>query len=561
VSLPPQGPGLCHIALLPGAKPDTTSSNNTAQEDSKDSAAPAASPPLLLLPLLVLPEEAAAEMQHGWQAAALAAGKGAAAAAASDNARSADVSAAIAEVWAGVVSSLTVDIAYVLSACSAASAVADTAKAATASSNSTTTAEHVKQLPAGVSAVLTSVLQHLAARGMFQTMKFLVDTATAAVTGTAAANNSSDAASSCVASSSRNCSSCSEVEPLVEQPIAANAAAAAAERPVLLKPVKHQMDDLDVHHSDGHTPCTPRTLTAAAEPVYPASSTKPSLLQLLCGFADPLLESRFMAATFRSSTTLDLFSALYNFTMGIGCWFAAGGKLSSLTSPHNEQQQQHEGSVSFGKYQAAAAGAWLEGWSIRLVWSVVVVALLHVGPSLGVAVLRVRTYLKLRRVRKQQDDVTVGNAEQAAAGAAAAVYGEAGFARQRLLAGLVASISLLNVLCATGGVIAPIMIVRAWGLHSWAQDAAMTLVLVVKAWMYQVRETCACLGVCEADHEACIAITETGLLHSAFMVRVLEQFFTLQQLHKYQINIAMHVSSAVYCAAVSVSCTFLPSSH
>jgi hypothetical protein len=45
----------------------------------------------------------------------------------------------------------------------------------------------------------------------------------------------------------------------------------------------------------------------------------------------------------------------------------------------------------------------------------------------------------------------------------------------------VASISLLNVLCATGGVIAPIMIVRVWGLHSWAQDAAMTLVLVVKA--------------------------------------------------------------------------------
>jgi hypothetical protein len=444
VSLPSQGSGLCHIALLPGPKPDTTASNNTAaEEDSKDSSAapPASSPPLLLLPLLVLPEEAAAEMQCGWQAAALAAGKTAAAAAATDNARSAAVSAAIAEVWAGVVSSLTVDIAYVLSACNAASAAGSSAKAATASSFATT-AEKAMPLPAGVSAVLTNVLQHLATRGMFQTLKFLVDTATAAVTGTAAASNSTDAASSGTASSRRNCSSCSEVEPLVEAPAAAAAASAADEPPVLpLKPVKHQMDDLDTYHSDGCTPCTPGAVTASAEPAYPASTTNPSLLQLLCGFADPLLESRFMAATFRSSTTLDLFSALYNFTMGIGCWFAAGGKLSSLTSPHNEQQQQqHEGSVSFGKYQAAAAGAWLEGWSIRLVWSVVVVALLHVGPSLALAVLRVRTHLMLRRLHKQhqqhhQDDyVTKGNAEQAAAEAAAAVYGEAGFARQRLLA-------------------------------------------------------------------------------------------------------------------------------
>jgi hypothetical protein len=490
VSLPGQGPGLCHVALLPGPKPNTTDSSNTSAEENSTAAAPdaPAAAPLLLLPLLVLPEEAAAEMQQGWQAAA-AAGKSAVAAAAATAAGNAstDVSAAIAEMWAGIVSSLTVDIAYVLSACSAASVAAgDTAKGATPSSNSANTAEQAMPLPAGVFAVLANVLQHLAARGVFQTMKFLVDAATASTAATAAVNTNSDTDSSCdaVASSNKSCSSCSEVEPLHEQPPAADAAAAAAEPPKLSKPVKHQMDPTDVYYTDS---CTPRALPAAAAPAYSASSTSPSLLQLLCGFADPLLESRFMAATFRSSTTLDLFSAVYNVSMGIGCWFAAGGKLHSLTSPHNEQQQHHAGTASFGTYQAAAAAAaWLDGWSIRLVWSVVVVALLHLGASLGVAVLRVRTYLKLQRLHKQQqqrqkvdamnascssaaeqqDEATGGNAEQAAAAAAAAVYREAGFARQRLLAWCVVQISLLNVLCATGGVIAPIMIVRAWGLHS-----------------------------------------------------------------------------------------------
>ncbi|WIA08351.1 hypothetical protein OEZ85_007791 [Tetradesmus obliquus] len=179
-----------------------------------------------------------------------------------------------------------------------------------------------------------------------------------------------------------------------------------------------------------------------------------------------------------------------------------GLKPDTTTAPSSSNieqlQQQYAGSEKFAAYQAAAAAAWLGGWSIRLVWSVVVVFLLHIGPSLAVAWLRLRTHLKLQRVRKQQQPTASPAAtcspqaqrNPKAGGTtehtAAAVFGAAGFARQRLLALCVVSVSLLNLLCASGGVIAPIMIVRAWGLHSWAQDAAMTLVLVVKAWMYQV---------------------------------------------------------------------------
>jgi hypothetical protein len=239
---------------------------------------------------------------------------------------------------------------------------------------------------------------------------------------------------------------------------------------------------------------------AAAGPGYASgNASTPLLLQLLCGFADLGLERRFLAATFSSSATLDLFTAVYNMAMGVGCWFAAGGKLPSLVSPQQQQQQQHYmGSAKFIEYQAAAAAAWLGGWSVKLVWSVVMVFLLHMGASMAIAVLRLRTMYKLQQVRKQQELLSGNSAatcsngaeqqpEQAtAAAAAAAVVSQAGFERQQLLTGCVVSISVLNLMCATGGVTAPIMIVRAWGLHSWAQDAATTLVLVVKAWMYQV---------------------------------------------------------------------------
>jgi hypothetical protein len=459
---------------------------------SKDSpAAPtvAGAAPLLLLPLLVLPDEAAAEMQQAWQAAALAAGKSITDAAAPHSATRSSVTAAVAAAWAGAVSSLTVDIAYVLSACSAASAGGSLAVAPARNGLTSSAVERqASPLPAGVSAVLCNLLQHLAAAGLFHTMKFIVDVATAATTGAAAATNSSSTASS-KDSTTRLCCSCTELEPFAEEGPGANAAGR--------DPVEHRAAcSSAMHGSPGWRHAAPDTTATGVAATY----AEPSLLQLLCGFSNPGLESRYLAATFNSSATLDLFTAVYNVAMGVGCWFAAGGKLHSLTSP--QQQQQYEASAKFVSYQAAAAAAWLGGWSGRLVWSVVMVFLLHMGSSLAVGLLRVRTYVKLQQMRKQQQQqqsmgsdgaACSSDAEQrfAAGGsadqAAAAVCSEAGFARQWLLALCVLQISLLNVMCATGAGIAPIMIVRAWGLHSWAQDAAMTLVLVVKAWMYQVR--------------------------------------------------------------------------
>jgi hypothetical protein len=46
---------------------------------------------------------------------------------------------------------------------------------------------------------------------------------------------------------------------------------------------------------------------------------------------------------------------------------------------------------------------------------------------------------------------------------------------------------VLDLLCTSGAVVTPGMMVRAWGLQGWAQMAACVLGLGVKAWMYQVQ--------------------------------------------------------------------------
>jgi hypothetical protein len=411
VSLPAQGPGLCHLALLPGPKPNTTDSDNTAEPSNAVAPAAAAAAPLLLLPLLVLPEAAATEMQQAWQAAAAAAALTADSApagpadddatvviAADESSTVAGVTAAaasddeLAAAWSGVVASLTVDIAYVLSACSA----SDDSNASVTGRNCRkyAAAEQAVPLPAGVSGVLCSVLQHLAACGMFCTISFLVQAATEGMTGKAASAHNSAAASS----SSTNSNADTDRD----------AAAAAA-----CKGVK----------------------TAAVSAVQPATA---SLLQLLCGLADPALESRFMAATFRNAMMLDLVTAVYCFAMGVGCWFAAGGR-HTISQQQQQQQQQHVA-------EAVLTGLH-EWWSPKMVWSVAVVLLLNTSTSVAVWLLRMRVAKATKRQRRQQHPHASAACSSSKAQLSAAdedtaaqqmitnaVYAQAGFQRQRLLA-------------------------------------------------------------------------------------------------------------------------------
>jgi hypothetical protein len=530
VSLPAQGPGLCHIALLPGPKPHTTSSNNnTADENSKGSSAtpPAASgPPLLLLPLLVLPEEAAAEMQQAWQAAAAAAAVVADSAptcpadddatvviAADESNTVAGLTASaasnneLAAAWVGVVASLTVDIAYVLSACGAANDPA--APAAAGTSSNTTAAEQGTPLPAGVSAVLCNVLQHLAASGMFHAMQFLVQTATEATAGRVMSANNSTTASSSSSSSSDDSGDDSDgvdtsnIRRTPGRGVSGNlsrasSSAAPAERIAggeggnNSSSSRDSCCELDDDHS-GDLCNSKSGKPASASAVQPAAA---SLRQLLCGFADKAVEARFMAATFSTTAFLDLVTAVYCVAMGVGCWFAAGGRHAT---PQQQQQQR-----------AAAEGGvtGLHGWwSFKIVWSVAVVLLLNTSTPVAVWLLRLRVARaskQQRHTQQQQQSSGAGSSAKAqlfymtsddtTAAATDTLYARAGFQRQRLLTLWIVQAAVLDLLCATGGVMAPIMIVRAWGLHSWAQMAACVLGLSVKSWMYQVRHRNASFG-------------------------------------------------------------------
>uniref|UniRef100_A0A383VJ32 Uncharacterized protein n=1 Tax=Tetradesmus obliquus TaxID=3088 RepID=A0A383VJ32_TETOB len=589
VALPAQAAGLCHIALLPGLKPDTTTalgSSNTEAPSDAPGAAPsaAAAAPLLLLPLLVLPEESAAELQQAWQAAGATAAADMHLAPAGSTADDTDAgtppavgtaaadASDLAAAWSGAVASLTVDIAYVLSACSTTSGVPAAATAGSSSSSSSSADKLPTPLPAAVSAVLCNVLQHLAASGMFHTMQFLVDAATTATAatpdasssrgrtgrvssdgsdssdgndaelsgaataaGTAAVshNNLSRAGSSAAPApslgdnggSSSSSNSSSRMDSCREWPAgsaatcsrtfgtwdsskscssstaagadcAADAAAAAdcgAAKPV-----------------DVSKPCSSSNIVVHASQAVPAT-----LLQLLWGFVEPGLESRFMAATFSSSSTLDLFTALYNVAMGVGCWFAAGAKHCTPADIgvqlHRQQLFGADRSDQAAPQPAFAVGScsWnaavkQSGWNLMMIWSVAAVLVLNAGTSLAVWLLRLRVAAAVKRLRMQQQQqqqvasggcssktlpVAAGEATTSPIAAAAAIkmlLAQAGATRQRLLALWIVHTAVLDVLCAVGAVVTPGMMVRAWGLGGWAQNAACVLGLGVKAWMYQV---------------------------------------------------------------------------
>jgi hypothetical protein len=205
IALPGLVAGLMHVALLPGSKPptaeaafcsahihDSCSSSDDEQPTAAAAAAPTTAGLLLLQPLLVPPAAAAAELQAFGQEAA----NEAAAACIDTPARCAgsncDDIAAAAD-WE-VVSALTVDVAYLLSA---ADEIATTSKLAAAAAavgeQSVNNASGL--LPAGVAAVLSHMAQHLAAWQCWQLMHFLVETMhTAAAPERAAAAASEQAA-------------------------------------------------------------------------------------------------------------------------------------------------------------------------------------------------------------------------------------------------------------------------------------------------------------------------------------------------------------------------------
>jgi hypothetical protein len=536
--------------LLPGPKPHNLDSDNTAaEEDSKDSSAapPVACPPLLLLPLLVLPDEAAAEMQQAWQAAAAAIADSAPAGSAEDDATvviAADENSTVAGLtaaaassnelavaWAGVVASLTVDIAYVLSACSAANGPAAPATAST--STTSAAAEQPMPLPAGVSAVLCNVLQHLAASGMFHTMQFLVQTATEATAGRVTSANNSVAASSSSSSSSSSSDdsgdedggvdtsniphtpgrgsvgnlsrSSSSAAPTARMAGSRGGNSNSSSRDSCCEvvdgcsgdPNGRTLGTWDIIKSHGArataeecgaTAACKGGKLAAASAVQPASAL---LRQLLCGFTDKAVESRFMAATFSNTAFLDLVTAVYCVAMGVGCWFAAGGKHATPQQHHQQQQAVADQAVGDANVQGS--------WGVKMVWSVAVVLVLNIATSVAVWLLRLRVDRAAKRKRRQQhlQSSGAGSSSKAqlistvdgdsAAAATNTLYARAGFQRQQLLALWIVQAIVLDLLCASGAVVTPGMMVRAWGLAGRAQMAACVLGLSMKAWSYQVR--------------------------------------------------------------------------
>jgi hypothetical protein len=194
-----------------------------------------------------------------------------------------------------------------------------------------------------------------------------------------------------------------------------------------------------------------------------------------------------MAATFSSTAALDLVTAFYNAAVGAGCWFAAGGNHAT---PHQLQQQQL--AAASGQQKAPGDAAVQSSWGLKMVWSVAVVLTLNVSTWLAVWLLRLQV---ASAAKQQQSEVcsSTGTAQlRSSAGdeanaAGDTLYARAGFRRQQLLALWIVQAAVLDVLCACGAVVTPGMMVRAWGLQGWAQNAACILGLGVKAWMYQVR--------------------------------------------------------------------------
>lgn len=644
VALPSQAPGVCQVALLAGGKPpqrstDATSSSTSSTPDAAASGqveqpaggvTAATAAPLLLLPLLVLPPEAAQELQTMWHDAAAA---GAAAGHSDgdelmllDTAQvdaSATVAAAhsiglgegakavlrdlVATAWQQTVAALSVDLAYVLSACRAAagggegrSGLLDTMSAGAAQYSSNAASGVVAQqqqqqgkLAAGVAAVFVHLLKHLAANQMFHTMKFLVEAATLSNTG---GEHDSQGSSSSLLSSSSNGNWLTNTGHASNKELAQNAAAwcgmqlGSASRHTAGLPNTHgnggdgcSNAQADASAGGGSSPAASAAAAAAAaslaSKVGPNTrslkagvpdcsrgsttfgsnqqvpggrqqhcSSRVQFWQLLFGFADPQLEACFLAVNFSTTGMLDCVTAAYNAFMGIGAWFAVPDKHA--VRPQQPTPQQQQLCLADDQLAAAAASSSCGGvgssggsstgsivWSFKLVVSVVVVLAVNVAMPLAILLLRLQTAMTIsswqQHAQKQgcqgqrraattassssskpksvgaPHDTATGSeatcldgscteAATAVTGAAevaasdndavlVAAYSRAGRIRRLLIAAWMVLVLVMDLLCATGAIITPVMIRRLWSLSSLVLEVIWLVGLGIKGWMYQVR--------------------------------------------------------------------------
>eukprot|EP00775_Hariotina_reticulata_P011620 gene11620-11764_t len=161
VRLPPLPVGVVQLALL-----GRTSTEAEGSRPGSSGGPPPAAVPLLLQPLLVLPEDAATELEALFQSSAAEAAVAALSAGQDSNTAIAE---AAAGAWA-VLSSFTVDLAYVLSAAQQLSS----SKEATVEGSSGGDGGSEGVLPGDVRSVLTHLLTHLAGWHCWNMLNFTV---------------------------------------------------------------------------------------------------------------------------------------------------------------------------------------------------------------------------------------------------------------------------------------------------------------------------------------------------------------------------------------------------
>jgi hypothetical protein len=409
IALPELAAGLMHVALLPGSKPpgaeaafcsahihDSCSSSDDEQTTAGAAAAAPTSGGLLLLqPLLVLPAAAAAELQAFGQAAAIDA-----AAACIDTPRKCAGSncddVAAAAVWE-VVSALTVDVAYLLSAADEMATTNKVAAAAAVGEQSVNNASGL--LPAGVAAVLSHMCQHLAAWQCWQLMHFLVErmhTAAAPEQAAAPASPEQAAAAAAEESAAGNTenenmpaaidsavagASCStrvrssearEVTGITASEVTAASAAAVEYEPGTKPNTSASSSSSNVSPSDGSsssssslgttkqlpaadTAATHDELVAAAadEASRFSSGSKlaSSLSQLMFGFRSIPLELSYLDYITMQTYAVDAFEAIFALAVGLSA--------NVLTD---------ELQVHFAAAGSAAAAGFFSWWSSAAFW-------------------------------------------------------------------------------------------------------------------------------------------------------------------------------------------------
>lgn len=432
----PESPGVVNIALLP---PRTTTATGAAEQEGRAAAVASPAVPLLLAPLLVLPEAAAQEVQRYWQQIA----------AADDSSRR------NAADWESSILPVTVDIAYVLAASSAAAASKDSAA------------------EGELRTVLKHLLMHLARCGMFFTMQLLVTAAAAAQQGLAAADSaegsSDDNAVSCcpsttpAASGSSSCSkaNCSD-----------DAAASAAE-------IQPAVDGDSCKPSTSSTIQSTRASAAGVDTSVAAS-------ELLWGFKNPAIESSYQAATFNETSMLDCACAVYNLLLSLSCYPGWGkdrykGDMDTLGMP--------------GKPSSA----------VLMFSRLLVLAMVAAGP-VGVILVRLRASRQLQALAQRQQQQQLVHREDTSKGGSSSstsspqqqqqphaeqvfkVLAHAASMKQWLQLYWMVGIIVWGIFLLAGApfIAPPMSLLRVWASSCWAADMGITVSVALRGWVSQV---------------------------------------------------------------------------